>query len=80
MVTGDLVYDANNQQLINLAGLGYSFAGFMCAIPSILFFVASSKNKRKIPTVVFRYQKPIMPDFGSVVVKPQPALSIKFNF
>ena len=61
----------------NLGGFG-----FLCLIPSIPLYLASSKNKRKAgksTTINFNNQRILLPQQGSFVFKTQPSLTLKIG-
>ncbi len=69
-----------NGAFLNFDGLGYSFLGVIGMLSSIPFFDGSLRNKRKTIALTLIDQKYITTNSNLVVLKPQPALAVKFNF
>ncbi len=54
-------------------------AGLVTALASIPVFISSSKNRSKAATIGFNNQNILFPNYNSLVLKAQPAITLKIR-
>lgn len=77
ILTGVIIDNSNKGNDQSYTGGFIEVGGVICTLTSIPFFISSSKNSRKAAAISFNYQKMLFQQQRSIVLKPQPALTLQ---